>query len=156
VALLARCTRAQAATVRRALRDRGVLPPAPIPRRRFPALKPAPRQPWLAEGACVGLDPTPWTDPQTPAEREYARHLCRDACPVVLACREWALTSLPDSDHAIYGGCTHGDRERIRAARQNRPIPFSRTTAGKNAARDRRRRAAAQRAATQARRERSA
>jgi hypothetical protein len=127
---------------------RGVIPPSrltpPAPPR-FKALPHAP--PELAQGSCVGsVDPPPdaWAVSGHP-DREAAKNVCRFACPVQELCVEFSL-SLPDSDTAIWGGTTSGDRVRLRAARAGRPVPLYLSQERRNAARNRRR-AAARRAA---------
>ena len=120
-----------------------ITPPSPVPQRHFPAHKALPRPPRdLMEGACVGSPhPDAWAAGADPADAILAAITCA-GCHVLLACREWSL-HLPQSDLAIYGGWGAPDRERERRARAGRPIPFSATTAGKNAARQRRRAQAA-------------
>ena len=144
IALAVRSTPAIVASARRELTAAGVLPAAPFPQRHPPRFKDLPCQPpELARGTCAGHpDADCWTS-SDPERREFARNVCRFACPVTVACFEWSL-SLPESDTAIWGGTTASDRIRIRAQRAGRPIPFSRTTAGKNSARVRRRAAAQQ------------
>ena len=121
----------------------GLLPASPYPQRHFPrhkALPPPPRE--LTQGACVGLDPAPWTDPATPADAITAALTCA-GCHVAGACWEWSL-SLPDADRSTYAGRGASDRERERLRRAGKPTPLRLTTAGKNAARDRRRATARQ------------
>jgi hypothetical protein len=143
IALAVRSTPAIVGRCRRQLAGLGLLPASPYPRRSFPAHKALPRPPRiLAEGACLGHDPDAWAEPGHP-DRELARTICRTACHVRAACLEWSL-SLPQDDLAIYAGLTAADRIRINRERAARPLPFSATTAGKNAARARRRAAAAQ------------
>jgi hypothetical protein len=145
VALRARCSPATAASVRRELEDYGVLAPQRVPEPRFPryrGLPPAPRA--LAEGACVGHERADaWTSAE-PADRILAAVTCA-GCHVLAACREWSL-SLPDADQATYAGWGASDRERERLRRAGRPLPARLTSAGKNAARQRRRAAQAARA----------
>jgi hypothetical protein len=144
IALAVRSTPAIVRAARKQLADYGVLPVSPHPQRRPPRLKPLPRPPReLMQGACVGLDPRPWTDPQAPADAILAAVTCA-GCAVMLTCREWSL-SLPGDDLATWGGWGASDRERERLRRAGRPLPPRLTTAGKNAARARRTAAAAQR-----------
>jgi hypothetical protein len=143
IALAVRSTPAIVKRARIRLTALGVLPPSPVPQRHFPAHKALPRPPRdLMEGACVGSPhPDAWAAGADPADAILAAITCA-GCHVLLACREWSL-HLPQSDLAIYGGWGAPDRERERRARAGRPIPFSATTAGKNAARQRRRAQAA-------------
>jgi hypothetical protein len=157
IAVACRSTRQQVAAVRRGLYDLGVLiPPGPKPQR-FPAFKALPRPPAsLMQGACVGhAEPDLWTSANL-RDREEAKAVCA-GCHVAPQCLEWALT-LPESDLAMYAGTTSSERFRIRARRRPGSMPYRATTAGKNAARQRRRAAAAQaaqQAARQAREEAS-
>jgi Transcription factor WhiB len=116
VALRARAAPAQVASVRRALASYGVIPPASPPRRSFPAHVPLPRSPRvLAEGACVGVVPSPWTS-DDPADRTRARLTCITGCHVAAACLSWALRAVPASDSAIYAGTGPSERRQLRAA----------------------------------------
>jgi Transcription factor WhiB len=141
IALAVRSTPRIVTSARAQLASLGLIPASPFPRRAPPRLRAFPRPPRdLMQGSCVGHpDPGLWTDPATPADRELARHICRFACPVTASCFEWAIAALPVDDRAIYAATTAGDRERIRAERAGRPVPLRLTTAGKNAARQRRR-----------------
>ena len=150
IAVACRSTRQQVAAVRRQLCDLGVLvPPGPRPAP-FPAFKALPRPPSsLMQGACVGhAEPDLWTSLNN-LDRERAKAICA-GCHVAQACLEWSL-SLPESDLALYAGTTSSERFRIRARRRPGPMPRHATTAGKNAARTRRRAAAAQQATQDAR-----
>ena len=121
IALAARCTATQAASVRRALEDRAVIPPnrAPPPAR-FPGHVPMPRSPRvLTEGLCVANghpSPDAWAEPRHP-DRELARMLCIEACHVQQICLSWALRAVPVSDTAIYGGATRSQRTVLRRQR---------------------------------------
>jgi hypothetical protein len=146
IAIAVRCQPVVVARCRSQLTDLGVLPPGPYERRGFPVLKALPRPPRiLQEGACVGRDPAPWTEPDHP-DREEARSVCRTACHVAEACLSWSL-SLPQSDRGIYAGTTSTERERLKREHDGQPVPVWLTSAAKNAARDHRRRAAAAAAA---------
>jgi Transcription factor WhiB len=117
VALRAGCTPAQAADVRRRLANLGVLPPLREPRRAFPQHVPLPRAPRiLAEGACVGVLPSPWTS-DDPAQRAHARIVCITECHVADACLAWALRAVPAGDPAIYAGTGPSERRALRAER---------------------------------------
>jgi WhiB family redox-sensing transcriptional regulator len=139
VALRARCTRGQAARVRKQLTGYGILPASNWPRPAFPHFRGIGHQPRaLRLGSCVGHGrPELWTGPATPADCELARRIC-GGCPVLDTCREWSL-GLPQDDLALWGGWTASDRNRERLRRRGQPIPAHMTSAGKNAARQRRR-----------------
>jgi hypothetical protein len=146
IALAMRTSPAIVGRARRHLEDLGVLAPQRVPEPRFPSYKglpPAPRE--LAEGACVGHErPDAWTSAE-PADRILAALVCA-GCHVITACREWSL-SLPVEDLATYAGWGASDRERERIARRGHAVPARLTSAGKNAARQRRRAEAARRRA---------
>jgi hypothetical protein len=149
IAIAVRSTPQIVKNARAELTSYGLLPPSPYPQRHFPrhkALPPPPRV--LQQGACVGVDPSPWTDPATPSEKILAACIC-GGCHVLLICREWSL-SLPEADLATWGGWGASDRARERLRRAGRPLPIGMTSQGKNAARDARRRAAAAQAQAQA------
>ena len=125
IALAARASPDQVASVRRALVSYGVLAPRRLPPARFPEHAPLPRPPWqLTEGLCVAAGhppPDAWTEPGHP-DRQLARMLCREACHVAAACLEFAL-HLPASDTAIYAGTTAADRTALRRQRGIAPPP---------------------------------
>src|SRR5262245_14806026 len=103
IALAVQATPEQVASARRALVSFGVIPAQREPRRAFPQHVPLPRSPRiLAEGACVGVIPSPWTS-DDPANRTRARLICMD-CHVQAACLSWALRAVPTDDSAIYAG----------------------------------------------------
>lgn len=137
IALAVRTTPRIVQAARHQLTSVGVLPPSPFPRHRPPRFKELPRQPWLAEGACVGRLPSLHTS-DDPADRAEAVRVCEQDCPVLIQCQTWSL-SLPQSDLAIYGGLNASGRARMRLARLGRPVPLRMTAAGQNAARQRRR-----------------
>jgi hypothetical protein len=116
-----------------------VLPASPYPQRHFPRHKGMPHAPReLAEGACVGSPHADaWAAGASAQDAILAACVCA-GCHVLASCREWSL-HLPVDDRAVYGGWGAPDREAERRRRAGRPLPFSQTSAGKNAARDRRR-----------------
>jgi Transcription factor WhiB len=117
VAVLASATPAQAADVRRRLVGLGVLAPQRVITRRFPQHVPLPLSPRiLAEGACVGVIPSPWTS-DDPRERTHARLICITQCHVAPACLSWALRAVPVDDSAIYAGTGPSERRALRAER---------------------------------------
>jgi hypothetical protein len=116
IALAVQATPEQVASARRALISYGVIPPLREPRRAFPQHAPLPRSPRvLAEGACVGVIPSPWVS-DDPAERTHARLICITQCHVASACLSWALRAVPVGDTAIYGGTTASERRVLRTA----------------------------------------
>jgi hypothetical protein len=124
VARLADATPAQAGDVRRRLTGLGVLPVQRVLTARFPQHSPMPRSPRiLAEGACVGVLPSPWTS-DDPQDRAHAQIVCITQCHIIDPCLSWALRAVPVSDTAIYGGTTASERRRLRAERGlRRPNP---------------------------------
>ncbi|MER6627991.1 WhiB family transcriptional regulator [Streptomyces sp. NPDC000987] len=72
---------------------------------------------WRDRAACVGEDPElffPLSDSAAFAgEESPARALCR-RCPVVIACRDWAIDH--GEDHGIWGATTAAQRRAIRRA----------------------------------------
>ncbi|MFG2266739.1 WhiB family transcriptional regulator [Streptomyces sp. NPDC048720] len=83
----------------------GFLPPRPD------------RSDWRDQAACVGEDPEvffPLADFSAPgAEASLARAICR-RCPVILACRTWAIEQ--GEDDGIWGATTAVQRRAIRRA----------------------------------------
>lgn len=76
---------------------------------------------WRSRAACRGTDPEmffPVAEAGPVLERQIdrAKWVC-DGCPVQLACREWAVDSLP---HGIAGGLTEDERQEIRRSRSPR------------------------------------
>lgn len=71
----------------------------------------------LASGLCAapGADPDLWASTR-PSDRQRAKAVC-GRCPVLGACRSWALAALPDSDSATYAAMTAPERRRQRQAR---------------------------------------
>ncbi len=124
IAGLARCGTATVSRARAWLEDTGVI--APRPRQRTPgrpaaaSLMLAARMPDLSAGSCRShAQPDLWTSGDR-VGRNAAARICR-TCPVLEACREWAVTSLPRSDEGVWGGLLPGQRvkartERLRAA----------------------------------------
>lgn len=75
------------------------------------------RQPWMAEGACLGADPEAWF-PEVRHTDEHRRALAVCArCPVRHECFQYAM------DHkllGIWGGTTHHQRRELRELRRPR------------------------------------
>ncbi|HCU92944.1 MAG TPA: hypothetical protein DHU96_09480 [Actinobacteria bacterium] len=86
--------------------------------RRLPVLPVLPRRPDFSAGRCCspGADRGWWTS-HDQREREAAIWACK-SCPVLAACREWAMSSLPIADTAVYAAMTAN--ERIQARRRER------------------------------------
>jgi hypothetical protein len=117
VARLADATTAQVQNVRYSLTNHGLLPVQRVVSARFPQHAPLPRSPRiLAEGACVGVIPSPWTS-DDPQARAHAQIVCITQCHVIDACLSWALRAVPVGDTAIYGGTTASERRKLRAER---------------------------------------
>ncbi|WP_309062292.1 WhiB family transcriptional regulator, partial [Streptomyces sp.] len=72
---------------------------------------------WRDEAACVGEDPEiffPLSDSAAPgSEASLARAICR-RCPVLLACRTWAIEH--GEDDGIWGATTAAQRRAVRRA----------------------------------------
>jgi len=81
----------------------------------------AQRIPWLFEdvpawhdtGACRGLGPTLFFEEQ---HEIVAKSVCA-SCPVVAACREWAV-SAGSGLYGVWGATSHRERIRIRKAQR--------------------------------------
>ncbi|GAA3502813.1 hypothetical protein GCM10019016_099220 [Streptomyces prasinosporus] len=75
---------------------------------------------WRDEAACVGEDPEiffPLSDSAAPgSEASLARAICR-RCPVLLACRTWAIERGEDG---IWGATTAAQRRSVRRAATDR------------------------------------
>jgi hypothetical protein len=73
-------------------------------------------RPDFSRGRCVTAPPQQrgWWTSSLPAEREAAARTCL-ACPVLDACREYALT-LPESDPAVYAGMSAHERHQRKRA----------------------------------------
>jgi Transcription factor WhiB len=56
-----------------------------------------------------------WWTSRVPSERLAARLACRD-CPIVEACADWAIATLPQTDTAVYGAMTYKERIARRTA----------------------------------------
>lgn len=87
-------------------------------RRVLPQVPDLPYPPDLSRGRCATAPPGLrhlWTS-RYAAERHAAKLICL-ACPVLDACREWAV-KLPVKDYGIYGGMEWADR--VRAKRGGR------------------------------------
>ncbi|MFF4536950.1 WhiB family transcriptional regulator [Streptomyces aureus] len=77
---------------------------------------------WRGRAACVGEDPDlffPLSDsPAAEASASQARAVCR-RCPVILACRTWAIDH--GEDDGIWGATTATQRRAIRRASAESP-----------------------------------
>ncbi|MFF8867991.1 WhiB family transcriptional regulator [Streptomyces sp. NPDC015139] len=86
---------------------------------------------WRDQAACVGEDPEiffPLSDLAAPhAEATLARAICR-RCPVIIACRTWALEH--GEDDGIWGATTAAQRRAIRRATTESPAASRRHSDG--------------------------
>jgi WhiB family redox-sensing transcriptional regulator len=73
---------------------------------------------WHARASCAGVD-TAVFFPDEPGENkvryDVAKAFCA-LCPVVAACREWALAEMPSD--GVFGGLTPLERRRARRQRR--------------------------------------
>lgn len=102
---------------RRPIRQPGTRHPPKIPD--FP---PAPD---FAKGECtrVPAAQAAWWTSSRPELRTAAAEICQ-VCPILLPCASWAVTALPVSDTAVYGGMSATERQRLkRLAAEGRPSP---------------------------------
>ncbi|MET8585812.1 WhiB family transcriptional regulator [Streptomyces collinus] len=80
---------------------------------------------WRDQAACAGEDPEiffPLVDLPAPGtEASLARAVCR-RCPVIIACRTWALDH--GEDDGIWGATTAAQRRAIRRATMD-PAPVA-------------------------------
>lgn len=76
---------------------------------------------WMADGACVGLDPEAWFP--APGEKVPAavRKICQ-RCPVRLECAEYAINN-ESRIEGVWGGLSYNERVKIRYARGIRTVP---------------------------------
>jgi len=100
-----------------------------------PASPSLPPQPDLTRGRCATALPERrgWWTSDSRWEREASRQVCL-ACPVVAACREWAL-HLPVPDQATCGAALPGGREQHYA--KGTPVGLNTSGALYEAIRDR-------------------
>jgi len=79
-----------------------------------------PGPPRFGSPACASgrHDPDLWTSDEPTGQRRAAA-ICL-GCPHLEPCRQWAVTSAPYLDRAVYGGLTWKDRLRIRRERRER------------------------------------
>lgn len=75
--------------------------------------------PWMdrnaATASCAQTDPELWFPERGASVDDIrtARRLCSE-CPLLAACRCWALAHPQDATHGIWGGLTARERQRIR------------------------------------------
>jgi Transcription factor WhiB len=84
------------------------------PRAAAPPATPMPAA--LARGSCATHPHPEWWTGNGP-EARAAASVCA-TCPVLTPCLHWAVTSLPATDPAIWGGTGPRERTRLRRARQ--------------------------------------
>ncbi|MFF7238999.1 WhiB family transcriptional regulator [Streptomyces collinus] len=91
---------------------------------------------WRDQAACAGEDPEiffPLVDLSAPGtEASLARAVCR-RCPVIIACRTWALDH--GEDDGIWGATTAAQRRAIRRATTD-PVPVVGPRRGEGSERD--------------------
>ncbi|MFF5029897.1 WhiB family transcriptional regulator [Streptomyces collinus] len=91
---------------------------------------------WRDQAACAGEDPEiffPLVDLPAPGtEASLARAVCR-RCPVIIACRTWALDH--GEDDGIWGATTAAQRRAIRRATTD-PAPVAGPRRGEGSERD--------------------
>lgn len=81
---------------------------------------------------CAEIDPDLWF-PEKGATSREAKRLCR-SCPLLAACRQWALTHPSAAAHGIWGGMTERERKderkrRALRARDGESVPSTREAA---------------------------
>ena len=113
IAEAAQCSKSTVVAARRALESAGqaeasARQPRPQPVRP-PPIPDIPRQPDLSAGRCATSGHADWWTSSDHAEREMARGICR-CCPLLAACREWALSALPTADSSVYAGMSGAQR----------------------------------------------
>lgn len=78
--------------------------------------------PWMDRNAptasCAQTDPELWF-PEKGSSVRVPRRLCRE-CPLLAACRSWALRHPHETAHGIWGGLTARERQRIRRDQRRR------------------------------------
>jgi hypothetical protein len=114
------CSRgcADAVTAERLRAGRAQLAQARQPRRKQYARKSAP-PPDFSRAWCARCPPDKrdlWSS-EKPADREAARNMCLSVCPVLDACRAYAVT-VRVTDYAVYGGMTWAERAALHRARR--------------------------------------
>lgn len=66
------------------------------------------------EAICSQVDPELWfPEPGEWTRTREAKRLCH-TCPLVMACRRWALDHLALSEYGIWGGTTPNERRALR------------------------------------------
>lgn len=78
--------------------------------------------PWMAPDAptalCAEVDPELW-HPEKGGSTRDAKRVCR-RCPLIAACRTWALDHPQEARHGVWGGLS--ERERRALLRQRRAV----------------------------------
>ncbi|WP_424213566.1 WhiB family transcriptional regulator [Streptomyces sp. BI20] len=89
------------------VRSGGPIPISPVDKGPAPVA-------WQTQGICAQTDPDLWFSDE-PAERNAARWLCKDYCPVRALCLEAALGQ--DTRHGIWAGYSVRQLRTLRKAR---------------------------------------
>lgn len=75
--------------------------------------------PWMDPKAptavCAEVDPELW-HPEKGGSTVEPKRLCR-SCPLMAACREWALAHPAETRHGVWGGLSERDRRALRRER---------------------------------------
>jgi hypothetical protein len=67
------------------------------------------RVPLFPDAACRDHDPELWFADQ-PHQIMVARKICLEQCPVLAACRAWAMAQSPWDLHGLWGGLSQCER----------------------------------------------
>lgn len=74
-------------------------------------------EPGAEKRPCLGTDLNIWF-PEPRSGKTEARDICNNRCPLLAACRKWALEQPPDQLHGVWGGMTQYERIQHHRARQ--------------------------------------
>lgn len=76
--------------------------------------------PWMHSDAptalCAEVDPELW-HPEKGGSTRDAKRVCR-RCPLMAACREWALDHPQEARHGVWGGLSERERRELRRQRR--------------------------------------
>lgn len=76
----------------------------------------------LADAVCARVDPALWfPEPGEWTRAREAKRLCR-TCPLMTACRSWALAHPAETEYGIWGGLTALER-RAHGGQATEPMP---------------------------------
>lgn len=85
--------------------------PAAVAARRAP-------QDWRQEAACVGVPPGDLF-PELGSRQRLGAEFCREVCPVVAECLEYALEA--EERYGVWGGTTEAQRRKMILERRTAP-----------------------------------